>query len=319
MNFNTLLIVRTISFVCLSLLLPSKALASHTIASSAFSKTGQVKHKALSEISGLAASQRQSKIYWALNDGGNGRFLYALNTQGKVLTKVKIKGVKNRDWEDLASFRLDGKPYLMIAEIGDNHALYKHYRLHFIREPKAKHFDGNKTLNLKPEWSIDFTYENGARDSESAAVDIVNKRIILLSKRDKVPQLYHLPLLKNPTQTSFVAKHLGNLEHSLKEKPENIINLKHRKFNGNPTAMDISVDGMMAAVLTYEHLFLFKRSVSTTSSRDLFTNPPIKIKLPKLKQAEAVSFDKKGKTLFVTTEKLPAPLYEINLKKLPTF
>lgn len=284
------------------------------ITKAAFTKVGKIKDKDLPEVSGLAVSQRQENVYWLLNDGGNGDYIYAINEKGKTLAKAKIKGLKNRDWEDMASFKLDGKPYLLIAEVGDNSAKHNSYRLHFIKEPKAKHFD-DKELELKPSWSIEFTYEDGPRDCEAVAVDSLTNQIILMSKRDKTPRIYTLPLVKKPKQKSFVAQFAGKLKHPLKTSSQSFISLRFFDYNGMPTAMDISQDGSKAVVLTYTHLFYFEHSKPSNSKFGLFEVTPVKFKYPEMPQAEAVSFDASGENILITTEKLPAPIYKLNLKK----
>lgn len=68
----------------------------------------------LQEISGLEKLDDSTLI--AINDGGNSAEIYLLNLSGKIIHTVKVDGVKNKDWEDLAS---DGKR-LFIADIGNN-------------------------------------------------------------------------------------------------------------------------------------------------------------------------------------------------------
>ncbi len=97
-------------------------------------------------------------------------------------------------------------------------------------------------VSIKPSWSIAFTYEDGPRDCESVAVDIVNEKILLLSKRDQPPVLYEIPLNK---QKNIVAKRLGEIK-TLPQPTQNDIRLiKYLNYTTQPTAMDISLSTMM--------------------------------------------------------------------------
>ncbi|MEO5566484.1 MAG: hypothetical protein ABIR05_07490, partial [Luteimonas sp.] len=89
----------------------------------------------LDEISGLAASHRHADTLWMLNDGGNAAQVYAVGSRGGKLATLRIVGVDNTDWEDIAAFELDGQHYLLVADTGDNGGLRKTLQLHVIAEP----------------------------------------------------------------------------------------------------------------------------------------------------------------------------------------
>ena len=112
---------------------------------------------------------------------GRRRFFTPLTTAVRTSVTPRLKKSKNKDWEDLASFTLDGDPYLMVADIGDNAAKRKSRRLYFLKEPKA----GKKSTTV--DWEVEFEYPNGPRDAEAAAIDIENERVLILSKRDIPP------------------------------------------------------------------------------------------------------------------------------------
>lgn len=68
----------------------------------------------LNENSGMEYLQGS---LWMINDSGNSDHLYQLNTKGEVLSKIKIKNAKNRDWEDLAT---DKENHIYIGDFGNN-------------------------------------------------------------------------------------------------------------------------------------------------------------------------------------------------------
>lgn len=80
----------------------------------------KIQSPAIKEASGLAISPTDAAFMWVINDSGAAPELHLAGTDGTDRGKVTLKGVKNIDWEDLASFTLDGKPYLLVADTGDN-------------------------------------------------------------------------------------------------------------------------------------------------------------------------------------------------------
>jgi len=80
---------------------------------------GRLEDKKIVEASGLARSQRQAGLLWVVNDHGAKNIVHALNQEGARMGEFLLKKTKTRDWEDLASFRHDGEPFLMVADIGE--------------------------------------------------------------------------------------------------------------------------------------------------------------------------------------------------------
>ena len=268
--------------------------------------TGTITDGNLGEISGLTASRIKENILWVLNDSGNSASIYALNPEGKLLFTLNIDGVSNNDWEDITSFEYNGKPYILIADVGDNYARRSKCFLHFIEEPDIRKMSVN-SLFLKPSWSITYTYEDGPRDCESVAVDIKAGKILLLSKRDVPPVLYELPLTEDK---KAVAKKLTKIKPLIQITDE----IKDLGFNtGQPTAMDISANSLSAVVLTYGNAFYYKKKPSEEWS-DVFTGSPQEITVPRMQQAESICFSRDSSKIYITSEKIPAPVYEIEMK-----
>ena len=210
---------------------------------------GRLQNATIDEASGLARSQRYPDVFWVANDDGPS-VLYAIDGTGKDLGRVTIKDASNRDWEDLASFTLDGVPYLVAADIGDNDGVRKDVRLYIIEEPEA----GDD--KVKPEWRIEFTYPEGPRDAESIAVDVENERVLVLTKRDVPALLYALPLQPG-TKKRIDAERLGVVA-SLPQPSRSDLEFATRAntWHWQPTSMDISDDGAnLFGVVNFETFF----------------------------------------------------------------
>jgi hypothetical protein len=80
-----------------------------------------------------------------------------------------------------------------------------------------------------------------------------------------------------------------------------------------PTGMDISPDGRTAAVITYRSLYLWSREAGE-SWADAFQKEPLEVPGPPGTHDEAVAFSADGKSVYVTTERRPAPIYRYDLE-----
>jgi hypothetical protein len=274
-------------------------------------KIGSITENFLNEVSGIAMSRYSEDIFWVLNDSGNSATIYAIRHNGKLAGMINIEGVTNNDWEDIASFELEGKPFILIADVGDNFAKRSKCFFFIIEEPDTKKIKGNSPITLKPSWSITFTYEDGPRDCESVAVDTVSGKILLLSKRDTPPVLYELPLTTK-TEKNAVAKRVTAIK-PLPMKDEGISDFL--TFSNMTTAMDISTDGRTAVVLTYAGAYLYKKEKDEDWGKVFAGAPTAEIAIPPLRQAESICFGRNDSTIFVTSEQVPAPLYRVELKK----
>lgn len=280
---------------------------------------GRITDPLLDEISGLAVTRWSDDRLWAINDSGGEAALYLLDSKGQNLGKVRVEGASNLDWEELATFYYEGRPHLVIADIGDNANLNPgetrgkrpFVTLYIVEEPRFKGARPALNERVAVSWTQRFTYEDGARDAESAAVDPDSGKLLLVSKRTNPPMLYELPLGPEYAEARQVAKrvaYVAGLPIPLdKEKlPDN----RYGKFAFQNTAMDISSDGRQAAVLTYGATWLFQRHSDETWAQ-AFARDPMLIATPFMAQAEAIAFTPDGRMLYATSEGIPAPFMRL--------
>jgi len=273
-------------------------------------------NRGLREASGLAASRLREDLLWAINDSGGKARLYALGLDGRDRGSVRVEGVKNRDWEDLASFQLDGGAYLLIADVGDNLAKRRTSVLYAVAEPPIRGEKLGKNAEVPVSWTLRFRYEDGSRDCEAVAVDASGGRILLLTKRRFPSVLYELPLAGRGHDEVALARRVTEVPHLPRPSSRRwpMLGAGRRSLSrlaSFATAMDLAADGSAAAVLTYGDAFLFSRS-SGESWAEAFARPPRQIVLPRLRQAEALAFVPDGHTLYVTSEGRRAPLLRLD-------
>jgi len=277
---------------------------------------GDISNNKIDEASGMTASHRQNDLLWVNNDSGDDAIIYALSKEGKGRGQVRVANAKNIDWEDMASFEWQKTPYLLIADTGDNKGKRKSCTLYIIEEPVVTaHGIFPKTVH--PRWQIDFQYEDGPRDCEAVTVDMAAKQCLLLSKREASPQLYVLPLFPPPGKGIVTAKKIARITTIPRPDLEDLME-PYGRNRSEPTAMDITPDGQRLVILTYKNAYLYSKGNHPTWS-SCFTVDPQIIRLPpvglgSLIQREAMCVTLDGKWLYLTSEKLPAPLYRLKIR-----
>ena len=254
------------------------------------------------ETSGLAASRRNPDVLWVHDDSGGAASLYAITTRGEAIGTLRVHGAKNVDWEDLAAYELDGKAWLLIADTGDNDAKRATIFLHIVEEPAREQLSPANELDVRPTRTLQLRYEDGPRDCESAAVDVAERAVYLLSKRDDVPRLYRVDLAPKDGDAIVVARRVGTVPNipqptSAQRRIKGHLG-HHRAY---VTAMDFTADGSAAVVLTYGELLLFPRRTGETWAAAL-ARVPMRLPPHTLEQAEAVCFTPDGKQIFVAGE-----------------
>jgi sugar lactone lactonase YvrE len=200
----------------------------------------------------------------------------------------------------MTSFVWEQKPYLLVADIGDNFAAREQVSYTIIPEPDIQ--DLATDDRLAPVRTQTFTYPEGPRDSEAIAVDAARGEILVLTKRTQPPELYRLPLnmgakVQGASDTSPVqiADKIGSLGGF--EKPDvATVDLYGSVWSylAMPTGMSLSGDRLL--VTTLEDAFLFDRKNTAA--------PPQHIPLPYIGQREAITFaGDKGGLVYVTHER----------------
>ena len=245
---------------------------------------GDIENYALNEASGLAISRRHDDVLFSMNDSGGETEIFALTTSGKNLGTWQVDVDTAVDWEALESFVWQGKPYLLIADVGDNFRWRPMLTLHVVAEPELT----NASV-LTPEWSIRYEYPDGYRDCEAVAVDIDHERVLLLSKRHYPSEVFALPLRPEAT---VKAKKLNTLV-GLPRPTQADYNAQglFAAYLHMPSGM--SIQGEQAIVTTYQHAYLF----------DLAFKQKQRLPLPSIGQREAIVFARHTNEAYITKER----------------
>lgn len=251
-------------------------------------------NQAIDESSGLACSHRQEGVLWTHNDSGDAARLYAFDLQGHDLGSCVLKDVIAYDWEDMASFVYQGKPYLLVGDTGNNGLSAEVHILYVIEEPAIAPDRGLTVDSVSVARTIYLAFEGDAyRDCEALAVDPTDRTILLVTKeRDGPCSAFALAWPANDAKRVWIAKRIGELKIP------------------RATAMDVSPDGRRAVVLTYGNAYEYTRKEGEGWAK-AFVRPPREIRIPKRIQGESICYASDGKTLYLTSEDLPTPLIEV--------
>ena len=146
--------------------------------------SGAVVLPGIEETSGLAVSRRTPGVLWTHNDSGSAAVLFALDTKGAVIGRVRVP-VRTRDWEDVSAARCPSGDCLYIADIGDNRRTRARIEIYRVPEPAPTDAE-----TAAPD-VFHATYADGPHNAEAMFVAGTN---IFIVTRDAAAGVYRAAL-----------------------------------------------------------------------------------------------------------------------------
>ncbi len=238
----------------------------------------------LHEVSGLAASANNPGLLWTHNDSGNEAVIYLVDDHLTIQLACRIKGVKNRDWEDIAvgPGPTNGKSYVYIADIGDNNARYSFKHIYRFEEPIL---DPQKQEVTITEFdTITFRLEGENKDTEAIMIHPRTKDLFIVSKREKPVYLYQLkyPYSSNadtPTAAKVMSLPLTQI-----------------------VSAGISTDGNEILMKNYDNIYYW--NIKNKTIKEGLQEQPQKLRYIEEPQGEAITFTRNGNGFYTLSEKL---------------
>ncbi len=269
-------------------------------------KVGVVRDQRLTEISGIDSSYRYPDCFWVHNDSGNAAELFLISKTGHTLAVVQLAGATNEDWEDICLLRVAGRPHIVIADVGDNQARRKRCQLYVLEEPVLElASNGAAGPVVELEWPatktyrLEFTYPDGAKNCEAIAGHPHNGNLYLVQKtasrasKEKSLGIYKLKLKKNYQLASEVALKVGEVTDRF------------------VTGAAISRDNEQFIFCNYVAANHTKRKPALSWDRQFKDWRAEIMALPLQRQGEAICFAPDGKSVFVVSEKLKQPIWQV--------
>lgn len=279
---------------------------------------GQVADPMLDEVSGLVASRRHRGVIWAHNDGSERPGLFALGDDGADLGfhPLMLDGVV--DVEDMAMISGSEGDEILLGDIGDNGASRSSIRMYRFAEP-----DPAVIAPIADVEVLEYTYPDQAHNAEVVLVDDVNRSVVIVTKEQR--RVDGIPAELGPTAPSFVFEGpldiggdesvelalVGTLDAPLLET-RTVADPPHpiSRFGlgGLPTGGDVSADGALIALRTYETVWVWPRQAGTSVAESLASDP-CQARVAPENQGEAVAF--RDSMLITVSEGVNPFLFEL--------
>ncbi len=246
----------------------------------------------VNESSGLAASLLSDGVFYTHNDSGDKPRFFRFDRAGKVTGVFDLTGAEARDWEDMAAAEVGGRPYLYLADVGDNAQVRESVVIYRVVEPTGP----GRALTEFDRYEI--RYPDKPRDCEAVFVEPETGHIWLVSKaRDQVTVVYRL---RRPLRSgAYTAERLGEI-------PVDTGGLGGTLVTGG----DASADGSMVALRTYTGLLVY---TVKDSFADWMDQEPVSVPGPRERQGEAVCFARHNYGLLTSSEGSPMPVSIIRI------
>ena len=253
-------------------------------------QTGTLQDPAITEASGIAASRTNPGMYWVHNDSGDSARVFATDLSGAAIGRFQIDGATAKDWEDIAvgPGPEPGTSYLYLGDIGGNKGR-SNLSIYRSAEPEVL-LGASGVRGSVPAERIDGMYPDGlAWDAEALLIDPVTADIYVVTKGGEASSIvYQLPAAQAVSESPQTLREVASLE-----LPAGL--------DGSVTGGDISPDGSLIMLRTYNWVYLWPR-LAGESITDAFTAPPCSLQIQPESQGEAAAFQGNGQDLVLTTE-----------------
>jgi len=288
-------------FICVSFFGIHYSCFAQNLQYSQWIKLGKFQNDCICESSGITLSQNHEKYFWTHNDSGCKAEIFAIDKAGKLILRGTISNAINVDWEDICSYKVGKKSFLVIGDIGDNLRCRPFVSIYFLSEPKLPR--KKLVVPIAVSRKISFSFEGGPTDCEALAVLNNGKTLLLAGKTKKNGQIYLLNIPKKGSKK-------GGLINILKGK--RLIAKKLVKVNiPSITAMAISNDGLRIIISNYQYVFIFERKAGENWAT-AFKRKPLKIAVPKgFHGGEAICFDVDDLSLIICQEGKGGELWKL--------
>ncbi|GIZ09846.1 hypothetical protein FUMI01_25720 [Flavobacterium sp. UMI-01] len=240
----------------------------------------------LKEVSGIVVLNDAPDLIGCVEDSGNKNKIYLLAPNGTIQRSMELKGIKNKDWEDLTQ---DVQGNLYVGDFGNNdnirrdlviYKLDKKELLNTQVTPAAIHFSYPEQKDFPPK------KKNRYFDVEGFVV--FQNHFYLFTKNrstnfDGTAYIYKVPNVSGNHQAKKVGEFTTGSDYD------------HYAI----TSVALSPDQTKIAILTHSKIILFQNF----RGDNFLTGKRTEIDLKHFSQKEAICF-KDNETLYIADEKV---------------
>jgi hypothetical protein len=142
----------------------------------------------LRESSGIAVSRAYPRVLWTHNDSGDQPYLYATDVSGNDRGRIRVRGARAVDWEDLAvgPCPIQRTPHVAtcvyIADTGDKRETRSGVRIYAVPEPFPPDRPGDTMRVTTTPSVLRLHYPDGPHDVEAMYVLPRDTALYLVTK-----------------------------------------------------------------------------------------------------------------------------------------
>ncbi|HMR18797.1 MAG TPA: hypothetical protein PKA53_05820 [Sphingobacterium sp.] len=251
-------------------------------------RLGRVSNPELQEISGIIPSSIHEGLFWVHNDSGDRPQVYLIDSLCNLRHTLVLEGVSLIDAEDIAWFNFQGRPHILLADVGNNLCRRDTLHLYIFEEPSIDLLASQSIVPASAITTLKIKYPDRPRDTEAVFVDPVDHRVYCISKRDFRSQVFSFPLSLSDSTLQILTPEVT--------LPFNFV-----------TATDISRDGKRILMKNLVNIYYWERKKGENICKTLQRAArivPYKIE----PQGEALCFDLHRDPFFYTISERPLGL-----------
>ncbi len=248
--------------------------------------------KRVDEASGVAPSRITPGIYFTHNDSGDSARFFKFNLKGQILATYDVTNAGAKDWEDMATAKVDGKPYVFCGDIGDNKGKRDHIEIYRVPEPTGK------SGPVEADQVYKITYPDEPHNAETLLVNPKTGDITIVTKAaDKPSIVFFLPRPKK--SGDYTPKKIGELSLGFAIRETRLI-----------TGGAISPDAKHVVLRTYLQGYEFD---VPSKFNDWVKATPRTVHLNFDPQGEGITYSADGKAFITTSEKSPCQVSRVTI------
>jgi hypothetical protein len=260
---------------------------------------GHVQNGELTEASGLVSSRTYPGVLWSHNDGGSGAGVFGIGKDGGDMGFHPLADVGAVDVEDIAIAAGATGDDLFVADIGDNGLERRSIRIYRFPEPDPEQPGPITAVEV-----LEFAYPDGPHNSETVLVDSATNHVVIITKEQQLdggmpdnfgrtlPSLVFEGAIDGHGAGPVELVHVGTIDMPALEAMNDSAGLSPASFlgfGGVPTGGDVSADGSLVALRTYEAVWLWDRRENQSVAEALL-GAPCQVTVASERQGEAVAF-----------------------------
>lgn len=282
---------------------PPARMASNCPAFGAPEVLGTVSDDRIHELSGIVASRTTPHTWWVHNDSGDTARVFAVGDDGATVSVLDLTDHTTAiDWEDIAiGPGPDGRPWLFIADTGDNRGVRSAIAVILVPEPAvpiADNADAARGTLVRA-----YQYPRGKQyNAEALFVDPRDGALYVVTKsNDGDSRVFTDPHPFAPPSGGEAEPRVLELVRTLQ--------FGGAALPGSPkvTAGDLAPDGSSVVLRTYESAFLWPIAAGESVASAL-GGPPCPLPLAKEPQGEAIAFALDGEAYVTSSEGVGSPI-----------